>query len=159
MGNRPSSLEDVVILNPSFWAGRRVLLTGHTGFKGSWLSLWLLSLGAEVWGYALAPEGHQSLFVDLALAQGQLHHHLGDCILFGHRCELLLRPRSLRLAGSMAGRFRRFRFTRVTFPHEAFPKTVISETSHWCLPTHGPWRPKHAAIQNSNLKPLFSKIP
>ena len=61
-----------------FWAGRRVLLTGHTGFKGSWLSLWLLSLGAEVWGYALAPEGQHSLFVDLALAQGQLHHHLGD---------------------------------------------------------------------------------
>ena len=78
MGNRPSSLEDVVILNPSFWAGRRVLLTGHTGFKGSWLSLWLLSLGAEVWGYALAPEGQQSLFVELGLAQGQLHHHLGD---------------------------------------------------------------------------------
>ena len=68
----------MVILNPSFWAGRRVLLTGHTGFKGSWLSLWLLSLGAEVWGYALAPESQQSLFVDLALAQGQLHHHLGD---------------------------------------------------------------------------------
>ena len=67
-----------MILNPSFWAGRRVLLTGHTGFKGSWLGLWLLSLGAEVWGYALAPEGQQSLFVDLTLAQGQLHHHLGD---------------------------------------------------------------------------------
>ena len=78
MGNRRCSLEDVVILNPSFWAGKRVLLTGHTGFKGSWLSLWLLRLGAEVWGYALAPEGQHSLFVDLGLAQGQLHHHLGD---------------------------------------------------------------------------------
>lgn len=66
--------------NPSFWFGRRVLLTGHTGFKGSWLSLWLLSLGAEVWGYALAPEGHLSLFDELALpqAQGKLHHYLGD---------------------------------------------------------------------------------
>ena len=65
-------------LNPSFWAGKRVLLTGHTGFKGSWLSLWLLRLGAEVWGYALEPEGQNSFFVDLGLAQGQLHHHLGD---------------------------------------------------------------------------------
>ena len=78
MGNRRCSLEDVVILKPSFWAGKRVFLTGHTGFKGSWLSLWLLSLGSEVWGYALAPEGQHSLFVDLGLAQGQLHHHLGD---------------------------------------------------------------------------------
>lgn len=67
-------------LIPSFWAGRRVLLTGHTGFKGSWLSLWLTRLGAEVWGYALKPEGDRSLFNDLALSQasGQLHHHLGD---------------------------------------------------------------------------------
>ena len=48
--------------DPQFWKGRRVLLTGHTGFKGSWLSLWLLSLGAEVWGYALEPEGPGSLF-------------------------------------------------------------------------------------------------
>jgi CDP-glucose 4,6-dehydratase len=68
----------MVIINPSFWAGRRVLLTGHTGFKGSWLTLWLLELGAQVWGYALAPEGQNPLFVDLGLAKGQLHHHLGD---------------------------------------------------------------------------------
>lgn len=69
-----------MILNPSFWAGRRVLLTGHTGFKGSWLSLWLLSLGAEVWGYSLPPEGHRLLFDDLGLEKdlGQLHHQLGD---------------------------------------------------------------------------------
>ncbi|MEB3199276.1 MAG: CDP-glucose 4,6-dehydratase, partial [Synechococcaceae cyanobacterium] len=39
-----------------FWRGRRVLLTGHTGFKGSWLTLWLLQLGAEVTGLALPPE-------------------------------------------------------------------------------------------------------
>ncbi|HEY4373542.1 MAG TPA: CDP-glucose 4,6-dehydratase [Burkholderiales bacterium] len=42
-------------LNPAFWRGRRVLVTGHTGFKGGWLSLWLQSLGAEVSGLALAP--------------------------------------------------------------------------------------------------------
>ncbi len=39
-------------MNPTFWSGRRVLLTGHTGFKGSWLTLWLRSLGAEVTGYS-----------------------------------------------------------------------------------------------------------
>ena len=40
----------------NFWRGRRVLLTGHTGFKGAWLRLWLQELGAEVTGFALAPE-------------------------------------------------------------------------------------------------------
>ena len=40
---------------PSFWRGKRVLLTGHTGFKGSWLALWLARMGAEVTGLALAP--------------------------------------------------------------------------------------------------------
>ncbi len=46
----------------SFWKGRRVFLTGHTGFKGSWLSLWLHSLGAAVRGYALGPPTRPSLF-------------------------------------------------------------------------------------------------
>lgn len=46
----------------SFWKNRRVLLTGHTGFKGSWLSLWLDSLGAKVTGYALAPPTEPNLF-------------------------------------------------------------------------------------------------
>lgn len=49
-------------MNPIFWQGKRVFLTGHTGFKGSWLSLWLQSLGAEVTGYALAPPTSPSLF-------------------------------------------------------------------------------------------------
>ena len=42
-----------------FWQGRRVFLTGHTGFKGSWLALWLEQLGASVTGYALAPAPSQ----------------------------------------------------------------------------------------------------
>ncbi|NKB48658.1 MAG: CDP-glucose 4,6-dehydratase [Alphaproteobacteria bacterium] len=46
----------------NFWRGRRVLVTGHTGFKGLWLALWLEHLGAEVCGYALAPEGSPNLF-------------------------------------------------------------------------------------------------
>jgi CDP-glucose 4,6-dehydratase len=49
-------------VNPTFWRGKRVLLTGHTGFKGSWLSLWLQSLGADVTGYALQPPTRPSLF-------------------------------------------------------------------------------------------------
>jgi CDP-glucose 4,6-dehydratase len=51
-----------------FWHGRRVLLTGHTGFKGAWLSAWLARLGAEVTGYALAPSGEPSLWSILAAA-------------------------------------------------------------------------------------------
>jgi len=49
-------------INPDFWRGKRVLLTGHTGFKGSWLSLWLQSLGAELSGLALAAPTEPSLF-------------------------------------------------------------------------------------------------
>ncbi len=45
-----------------FWLGKRVLITGHTGFKGSWLSVWLQSLGAELAGYALVPPTNPSLF-------------------------------------------------------------------------------------------------
>jgi CDP-glucose 4,6-dehydratase len=51
-------------MNPAFWSGKRVFLTGHTGFKGSWLSLWLQSMGAEVTGYALEAHTKPSLFQD-----------------------------------------------------------------------------------------------
>jgi CDP-glucose 4,6-dehydratase len=50
------------MLDPSFWKGRRVFLTGHTGFKGSWMSLWLHALGADVTGFALEPPTRPSLF-------------------------------------------------------------------------------------------------
>lgn len=51
-----------------FWAGKRVFLTGHTGFKGGWLALWLSEMGAEVHGYSLAPDTTPNLFemVDVA---------------------------------------------------------------------------------------------
>lgn len=57
------SMEDVVkLMNKTFWNGKKVFVTGHTGFKGSWLCLWLERLGAEVTGYALAPQSAPNLF-------------------------------------------------------------------------------------------------
>ena len=61
----------------AFWQGRKVLLTGHTGFKGSWLALWLNELGAQVTGLALAPEVGLNLFDQLQLER-LLDHRLGD---------------------------------------------------------------------------------
>ena len=49
-------------MNPTFWKSRKVFLTGHTGFKGSWLALWLLSMGADICGYALDPPTDPSLY-------------------------------------------------------------------------------------------------
>lgn len=64
-------------VNPEFWSQRRVFITGHTGFKGSWLSLWLQELGAEVLGYALDPPSEPHLYA--LLKWGPRHHSLrGD---------------------------------------------------------------------------------
>lgn len=52
----------VAAIDPGFWRGKRVLLTGHTGFKGSWAAIWLSGLGAQVTGLALAPDQTPSLF-------------------------------------------------------------------------------------------------
>lgn len=59
------------------YRGKRVLLTGHTGFKGAWLAEWLLDLGADVTGYSLPPPTHPSLFEQLGLAT-RLRHIAGD---------------------------------------------------------------------------------
>lgn len=59
------------------YAGKRVFVTGHTGFKASWLCEWLLGLGAEVWGYSLPPPTRPALF-DLLGLKGRLHHRAGD---------------------------------------------------------------------------------
>jgi CDP-glucose 4,6-dehydratase len=61
----------------SFWQGKKVVITGHTGFKGSWLSFWLLHLGADVNGLSLAPNTTPALFEQLGLAN-HLNHHIGD---------------------------------------------------------------------------------
>ena len=60
------------MIDESFWRGKRVFLTGHTGFKGSWLAIWLQELGAEVTGYSLAPTTHPSLFDVADVATGMV---------------------------------------------------------------------------------------
>ncbi len=57
-------------MNPGFWSGRRVLLTGHTGFKGSWLSLWLQQLGAHVTGFAMEAPTQPSLYDVARVGEG-----------------------------------------------------------------------------------------
>jgi len=65
------------VIDQNFWQGKRVFLTGHTGFKGSWLSLWLSSLGAEVKGYALNPPTSPSLFNE-AKVDSLIDSQIGD---------------------------------------------------------------------------------
>ncbi len=63
----------------SFWNKKRVLVTGHTGFKGTWLTIWLQALGASVWGYSLNPDQSNLLFLQIKpyLDKG-LNHFTGD---------------------------------------------------------------------------------
>lgn len=69
MAIRQGTLEGVV-MNSVFWSGKRVFLTGHTGFKGGWLSLWLQSMGAQLTGYALAPTTELNLFQAASISLG-----------------------------------------------------------------------------------------
>ena len=64
-------------VNPAFWTGKKIFVTGHTGFKGGWLCLWLQHLGAKVTGYALQPPTAQNLFEVAQLAQG-MQSIIGD---------------------------------------------------------------------------------
>lgn len=76
-----SSLDLFVDSSSNFWCGKRVLLTGHTGFKGSWLLLWLQQLGADVWGYGLPPEASPNLFDQITrerLPSKDWHHRYAD---------------------------------------------------------------------------------
>ena len=91
------------MLDPRFWAGKRVLLTGHTGFKGSWLTLLLKKLGAEVAGLALPPNTTPSLF-DLAAAADGIDHQIGDITSLAAVEAMYARHRPLKW---LVGRFRR----------------------------------------------------
>lgn len=66
-----------LVMDPIFWKGKKVFITGHTGFKGSWLCLWLNSMGAEVTGYALEPPTEPSLF-ELCRLKEIIHSIRGD---------------------------------------------------------------------------------
>ena len=76
MGKRAGALADMG-LRRDFWSGRRVLLTGHTGFKGAWAARWLARLGAEVTGLALAPASEPNLF-RLLQATTKIRSMIGD---------------------------------------------------------------------------------
>ena len=76
MGQRQCAVENMVA-DSHFWAGKRVFVTGHTGFKGSWLCLWLQQMGATVTGYALSPPTNPSLF-DVANVARNMHSIIGD---------------------------------------------------------------------------------
>lgn len=65
-------------MNRGFWRGKRVFLTGHTGFKGGWLALWLTDMGAEVHGYALAPPTDPNLFTATNLTDHLAHSTIAN---------------------------------------------------------------------------------
>ncbi|WP_024850565.1 CDP-glucose 4,6-dehydratase [Hydrogenovibrio kuenenii] len=65
------------MVDQSFWQGKKVFLTGHTGFKGSWMSLWLAEMGAIVKGYALSPPTSPSLFQEAKIS-GKIDSQIGD---------------------------------------------------------------------------------
>ncbi len=67
-------------INGAFWKGRRVFLTGHTGFKGSWLSLWLQQLGAKITGYALEPPTTPSIFKETKVSTVLEKSIIGDIL-------------------------------------------------------------------------------
>jgi len=77
VGQRQGAVEGLVSPDPKQWKGRRVFLTGHTGFKGAWLALWLADLGAEVTGYSLPAPTSPSLFEEARVAE-LIHHIEGD---------------------------------------------------------------------------------
>ncbi len=70
-------MEGMVMIDRSFWKGKRVFVTGHTGFKGSWLSQWLIDMGANVKGYSLKPPTDPSLF-DVLDLDSMMESQIGD---------------------------------------------------------------------------------
>lgn len=65
-------------INPAVWNGKKIFLTGHTGFKGGWLALWLAQMGAEVHGYALAPFGEDPFFESARISECLATHAEAD---------------------------------------------------------------------------------
>lgn len=95
MGIRESALEGMV-MDHQFWKGKKVLITGHTGFKGSWLSVWLQGKGADVIGLSLSPPSDPNLFELARVSDGMVSIH-GDirnidevsAVIDGYRPEII----------------------------------------------------------------------
>ena len=66
------------LINSEFWRNKKILITGHTGFKGSWLGLWLTELGAEVTGIGMEPDTSPNLFSQLNLKDRLKQHNIRD---------------------------------------------------------------------------------
>lgn len=78
-----------VLTDPAFWRDKRVLISGHTGFKGSWLSLWLHSMGADLRGVALTPPTSPSLF-EVACIADLMDHNIADVRDFEKTSSLIM---------------------------------------------------------------------
>lgn len=72
-----SKMEGMEVVNKNFWRGKKVFLTGHTGFKGSWLSLWLQELGVDLTGFSLPPPTTPNLF-EITGVSKNMHSIIGD---------------------------------------------------------------------------------
>ena len=111
----------VAAVDPDFWRGQRVLLTGHTGFKGSWAAVWLCGMGAEVTGLALPPDQTPSLF-ELAGVASLVESHFVD-LRDGAAVAQALKGRSFDLALHMAAQ--PIVRTAVAQPVETFASNVM----------------------------------
>ena len=87
MAEQQSTLENLV-MKANFWNQKTVLITGHTGFKGSWLSLWLQKKGANIIGYSLPPPTEPSLFEIAQVAQN-MNSIEGDIRDLDHLCSII----------------------------------------------------------------------
>ena len=79
------------LLNTDFWSEKKVLITGHTGFKGSWLTLWLNELNSKVTGISLEPDTKPNLFGQLHLQKSLHDHHIADIRDFGKISQIVKR--------------------------------------------------------------------
>ena len=88
-------------LSRKIWSGKRVLVTGHTGFKGSWLTLILKSLGADVIGFSLPPQGPKSLYTLAEIGKMTSDEYMQDIrdeievqrVFYGNENILLMRSK------------------------------------------------------------------
>jgi CDP-glucose 4,6-dehydratase len=120
-------------MNRSFWKGRKVFLTGHTGFKGAWLSIWLADMGAEVTGYALEPPTNPSLFQE-ARIDHLVRDARGDVRDFGALAETMERaaPEIVIHMAAQALVRESYREPRPTFEVNAMGTANLLEAARTC---------------------------